>query len=81
MALRRRGDQKIRLRHRGYDNIANSVKPNLNNARLYGILDLSYVDDSDAVSVAEAMIKGGVDLIQLRGKKRSIDELAELPDK
>jgi thiamine-phosphate pyrophosphorylase len=57
------------------------VKPNLNDARLYGILDLNYVDDSDVVSVAEAMIKGGVDLIQLRGKERSIDELTGLAAK
>jgi thiamine-phosphate pyrophosphorylase len=81
MAFRGYGDRKIRPRHRGYDNIANSVKPNLSDARLYGILDLNYINDSDAVFVAEAMIKGGVDLIQLRGKERSIDELAGLAAK
>ena len=50
----------------------------LSECQIYGILDLSYVDNSDAVSVAEAMIKGGVDLIQLRGKERPIEELVDL---
>ena len=51
---------------------------NLSECRLYGILDLGYVRKSDAIHAAEAMIKGGVDLIQLRGKDRSIEELVEL---
>jgi thiamine-phosphate pyrophosphorylase len=46
--------------------------------RLYGIIDLGYVGRSDAVRVAQQMIEGGVDLIQLRGKQQSIDELADL---
>ena len=54
------------------------MKGNLSECRLYGILDLSYVDDADTVAVAEAMIKGGVDLIQLRGKERTINELVDL---
>ena len=41
-------------------------------------MDLSYVEKSDAARVADAMIKGGVDLIQLRGKRHSIDELVDL---
>ena len=51
---------------------------NLSECRLYGILDLGYVRKSDATHAAEAMIKGGVDLIQLRGKDQSIEELVEL---
>ena len=51
---------------------------NLSECRLYGILDLGYVRKSDAIHAAEAMIKGGVDLIQLRGKNQSIEELVEL---
>ena len=39
---------------------------------------MSYVNTADAPRVAEAMIDGGVDLIQLRGKQRSIDELVDL---
>ena len=52
-----------------------TIMRTLHDCQLYGILDLGYVEDSNAVHVAEAMIKGGVDLIQLRGKKQSIDEL------
>ncbi len=44
--------------------------------RLYGIVDLGYVQESDVARVVEQMIKGGVDLIQLRGKGKSLDELA-----
>jgi thiamine-phosphate pyrophosphorylase len=47
---------------------------------LYGIIDLGYVEKSNAVRATEAMIKGGVDLIQLRGKGQSIDELVELAE-
>ena len=46
--------------------------------RLYGIVDLGYVQESDVARVAEQMLEGGVDLIQLRGKARSIDELVYL---
>jgi thiamine-phosphate pyrophosphorylase len=56
------------------------MNPNLRGALLYGIIDLSYVEESNAVRVAEAMIKGGVDLIQLRGKEQSIDELVDLAE-
>jgi len=50
----------------------------LNECRLYGIIDLSYVARSDIARVAEQMVEGGVDLIQLRGKARSFDELVKL---
>ena len=47
--------------------------------RLYGIIDLGYVPRlRDCTRVAERMVSGGVDLIQLRGKGKSIDELANL---
>jgi thiamine-phosphate pyrophosphorylase len=52
----------------------------LNNCRLYGILDLNYVDSSAVPAVAEAMIEGGVDIIQLRGKGKTIDELTHIAD-
>jgi thiamine-phosphate pyrophosphorylase len=57
------------------------MNPNLRDARLYGIIDLGYVEEANAVRAAEAMIKGGVDLIQLRGKKQSVDELVDLAGK
>src|SRR5438067_3551570 len=50
----------------------------LHDCRLYGVLDLGYVERSDASRIVEQMIEGGVDLIQLRGKTKSIDELADL---
>jgi thiamine-phosphate pyrophosphorylase len=54
------------------------MNPSLIHVRLYGIIDLGYLDESNAVRAAEAMIKGGVDLIQLRGKEKTIDELVDL---
>jgi thiamine-phosphate pyrophosphorylase len=54
------------------------VKSNVANARLYGIIDLGYVQRGDAAHIAEQMIEGGVDLIQLRGKNNSIDELVDI---
>jgi thiamine-phosphate pyrophosphorylase len=51
----------------------------LRECRLYGIIDLGYVPRLlDCSRVAEQMISGGVDLIQLRGKGKSIDELINL---
>jgi len=50
----------------------------LSECRLYGIIDLGYVEASDTASIAEQMVEGGVDLIQLRGKNKSIEELVEL---
>lgn len=53
----------------------------LTECRLYGILDLAYVDKTEALRVAGALIAGGVEVIQLRGKRQSPDELAELAGK
>jgi thiamine-phosphate pyrophosphorylase len=50
----------------------------LSDCHLYGIVDLGYVEKANAPYVTEAMIAGGVDLIQLRGKQTTIDELTEL---
>jgi len=47
----------------------------LRECRLYGIIDLGYVEETDVTHVAEQMIDGGVDMIQLRGKAKSLDEL------
>jgi thiamine monophosphate synthase len=40
----------------------------LSRSRLYGILDLGYVEAAKAVEVASALVAGGVDLLQLRAK-------------
>ena len=45
---------------------------------MYGIVDLTYVDAARSCDVAESMIEGGIDLIQLRGKNASIDQLTDL---
>jgi thiamine-phosphate pyrophosphorylase len=50
----------------------------LDRCRLYGILDLSYVESSEAENIAEEMIDGGVDLIQLRAKAQSPEEIAKI---
>jgi thiamine-phosphate pyrophosphorylase len=50
----------------------------LHDCRLYGIIDLGYVERGDAARIMEQLIEGGVDLIQLRGKNKSIGELADL---
>jgi thiamine-phosphate pyrophosphorylase len=40
----------------------------LEDSRLYGILDLTYVPPADVVRVASQMVDGGVDILQLRAK-------------
>ena len=50
----------------------------LSSSRLYGILDLSYVEIGDSAKMAEAMIAGGVDLIQLRAKGYASAQIGEL---
>jgi thiamine-phosphate pyrophosphorylase len=50
----------------------------LSRCRLYGIVDLSYVDPGDAAEVAGSLVRGGVDLLQLRAKDRAPDEIEEL---
>src|SRR5438876_8564469 len=47
----------------------------LSDCRLYGIIDLGYAEESDVAHVAEQMIEGGVDVVQLRGKGKSSNEL------
>jgi thiamine-phosphate pyrophosphorylase len=51
----------------------------LRDCRFYGIIDLGYIPRvRDCSRIAEQMVTGGVDLIQLRGKGKSIDELVNL---
>jgi thiamine-phosphate pyrophosphorylase len=50
----------------------------LRECRLYGIIDLAYIPQlRECNRVAEQMVAGGVDLIQLRGKGKSINELVD----
>ena len=50
----------------------------LSDCYLYGILDLAYVERTKITDVARKLIDGGVDLLQLRGKSASLDELTVL---
>jgi thiamine-phosphate pyrophosphorylase len=61
----------------GKPSLLERMRP-LHDCRLYAIMDLGYVERGNAARVVEQMIEGGVDLIQLRGKNKSIGELADL---
>ena len=50
----------------------------LSDCLLYGIVDLAYVDASRVCHVAEAMIDGGADLLELRGKNAAVEVLTDL---
>jgi thiamine-phosphate pyrophosphorylase len=50
----------------------------LKRSRLYGILDLGYIAIRESEKMAEAMIAGGVDLIQLRAKGHANPEIAKI---
>jgi thiamine-phosphate pyrophosphorylase len=44
-------------------------------ARLYGIVDLGYASAASLIRVTAEMIEGGIDVIQLRAKGHSTDEV------
>ena len=50
----------------------------LADARLYGILDLGYVAAADAIRVAEKLVEGGIDVLQLRAKDASEEQIESL---
>jgi thiamine-phosphate pyrophosphorylase len=50
----------------------------LGDCLLYGIVDLAYVTAGRVSHVTEQMLEGGVDIIQLRGKMQTLDELTQL---
>ena len=50
----------------------------LSRCRLYAIIDLGYVQPTDGRAVAEALIAGGADVLQLRAKNHSVREVADL---
>ncbi len=50
----------------------------LSDCQLYGIVDLGYVRALEAVAMCERMIDGGVDIIQLRAKGASEEEIESL---
>ena len=56
------------------------MKP-LSDARLYGILDLGYTAADDLERVAEQMLAGGVDVLQLRAKGADEAEIEALANR
>jgi len=50
-------------------------------AFLYAIIDLGYVSRENAPGILEKLIAGGIDMVQLRGKNQSIDQLSVLAEK
>jgi thiamine-phosphate pyrophosphorylase len=50
----------------------------LANARLYAIVDTGYAELDRISAVTEQLVLGGVDLIQLRAKKQTLEEIAIL---
>ena len=50
----------------------------IHEARLYGIVDLGYVGPDQVERIAEEMIAGGVDLLQLRAKDLPVDAVRDL---
>ena len=50
----------------------------LADAILYGIIDLGYVDEEQAVGIAGSLLEGGVGILQLRAKERDPGELLSL---
>jgi thiamine-phosphate pyrophosphorylase len=52
----------------------------LADALLYAIIDLGYVSAENAPAILEKLIAGGIDIVQLRGKNRSLDELSVLAE-
>ena len=50
-------------------------------ALLYAIIDLGYVSPGNAPGILEKLIAGGIDMVQLRGKNHSIDQLSLLAEK
>lgn len=50
----------------------------LADCRLYGIVDLGYITAGDVPRVTEQLLEGGVDILQLRGKKQTVNELTQL---
>jgi thiamine-phosphate pyrophosphorylase len=45
---------------------------------LYGIVDLGYVEPEAVPSVTQQLVRGGIDLLQLRAKNRPLDLIRQL---
>jgi thiamine-phosphate pyrophosphorylase len=54
-----------------------NIQPLASSIRLYGIVDLGYVKPENIVTMTQALINGGIDILQLRAKGRSTSEVIE----
>jgi thiamine-phosphate pyrophosphorylase len=52
----------------------------LADALLYAIIDLGSVSAENPPAILEKLVAGGIDIVQLRGKNRSLDELSVLTE-
>ncbi len=50
----------------------------LQDARLYGIIDLGYLEESSCEAVARSLLAGGVDVLQLRAKSYEVSRICEI---
>lgn len=53
----------------------------LKDLRLYGFIDLNYIDEKDAEDATQRMAEGGVDVIQLRAKQLAVAQIIDLARK
>jgi thiamine-phosphate pyrophosphorylase len=54
------------------------VKERLDQARMYGILDMGYVDEANLEDVARQLLEGGAGLLQIRAKGYDADGVLKL---
>ena len=45
---------------------------------IYGIIDLGYVKPDNVAEITKKLVRGGIDLLQLRAKDRPLDEVRQL---
>jgi len=50
----------------------------LSDCRLYGFIDLNYIEPGQAEHITQLMVEGGVDIVQLRAKNASLREVVDL---
>jgi thiamine-phosphate pyrophosphorylase len=51
------------------------LQKRLRAAQLYAIIDTAYLEQKDVTYFAHELVKGGVDIIQLRAKQESLDQI------
>jgi len=68
----------LRLRHQTIVEKGHPVIERIQNARLYGILDLGYVTSADCEQVTREMLEWGIEILQLRAKRIPKQEIPEL---